>query len=81
MSQCGVNEGFEAWRQFVIEWEPKLRTRFVGLLMNVLGYRLRDDMPTKLAAFERTVHDYHLSQNNYSFDASQAYCFGNNLKL
>ena len=34
-----VNEGFEAWRQFVMDWEPKLRKRFVGLLMNVLGYR------------------------------------------
>ena len=55
---AGVNEGFEAWRQFVMEWEPKLRTRYVGLLMNVLGYRFRDDIPTKLAAFERTVHDY-----------------------
>ena len=22
------------------------------------GYRFRDDIPTKLAAFERTVHDY-----------------------
>ena len=53
-----VNEGFEAWRQFVMEWEPKLRTRYVGLLMNVLGYRFRDDVPTKLAAFERNVHDY-----------------------
>ena len=51
---AGVNEGFEAWRGFV----PKLRTRYVGLLMNVLGYRFRDDIPTKLAAFERTVHDY-----------------------
>ena len=38
-----------------MEWEPKLRTRYVGLLMNVLGYRFRDDIPTKLAAFERTV--------------------------
>ena len=55
---AGVNEGFEAWRQFVMEWELKLRTRYVGLLMNVLGYRFRDDIPTKLAAFERTVHDY-----------------------
>ena len=27
------------------------------LLMNVLGYRFRDDIPTKLSAFERTVHD------------------------
>ena len=41
-----------------MEWEPKLRTRYVGLLMNVLECRLRDDIPTKLAAFERTAHDY-----------------------
>ena len=54
---AGVNERFEAWRQLV-EWEPKVRTRYVGLLMNVLVYRLRDDIPTKLAAIERTVHDY-----------------------
>ena len=53
-----MNEGFEAWRQFVMEWEPKLRTRYVGLLMNVLGCRFRDDIPAKLAAFERTGHDY-----------------------
>ena len=26
--------------------------------MNVLGYRFRDDIPTKLTAFERTVHHY-----------------------
>ena len=26
--------------------------------MNVLGYRFRDDIPNKLAAFEKTVHDY-----------------------
>ena len=42
----------------MIEWEPKLRTRYVGLLKNVLEYRFRDYIPTKLAAFERTVHDY-----------------------
>ena len=38
---AGVNEGFEAWEQFVMEWQPKLQTRYVGLLMNVLGYRFR----------------------------------------
>ena len=54
---AGVNEGFEAWRQVVTEREPKLRTRYVGLLMNVLEYRFRDDIPPKLAASERTVHD------------------------
>ena len=30
---------------------------------------------------ERVVRRYHLGQNNYSFDALQAYCFGINLKL
>ena len=59
VSQCRRKRGgFEAWIQFVMEWEPKLRTRYAGLLMNVLGYRFRDDIPIKLAAFERTVHDY-----------------------
>ena len=26
--------------------------------LKVLGYRFRDDIPTKLAVFERLVHDY-----------------------
>ena len=42
----------------MLEWKPKLRTRYVGLLMNVLEYRVRDDITNKLAAFERTVHCY-----------------------
>ena len=42
----------------MMEREPNLRTRYVGLLMNVLGCRFQDDIPTKLAAFEKTVHDY-----------------------
>ena len=54
---AGVNEGFEAWRQFVMEWEPKIRTRCVGLRMNVLGHKFRDDIPTNLATFERTIHE------------------------
>ena len=41
---AGMNEGFEARKQFVMDSE----TEFVGFLMNVLS--------TKLAAFERLVH-------------------------
>ena len=40
---AGMNEGFEARKQFVMEWEMEC-----GLWMNVLS--------TKLAAFERLVH-------------------------
>ena len=29
----------------------------------------------------KTGHTYHLGQNDYSFDALQAYCFGINIKL
>ena len=47
---AGENEGFEAWRQFVMEWEPKP----VGLLMNVLYYQLKDDVPTKVGSVRKT---------------------------
>ena len=35
----GVNEGFEAWRQFAMEYDPKLKSRSVGLLMQVLAFK------------------------------------------
>ena len=34
----------------------------VGLPMNVLSYQLRDNIPTKLAAFERLVHESQSSE-------------------
>ena len=30
---------------------------------------------------QELLRSYHLGQNNYSFDALQAYCFGINIKL
>ena len=53
VSQRRRDRRVEAWRQFVMEWEPKL----VGLLMHVLSYRFRDDIPSKLAAFARLAHE------------------------
>ena len=64
---AGVNEGFEAWRQFVLEWEPKLRSRFVGLRMQAMAYKFTGDIPSALAAFERLVRDYE-SQSNKKID-------------
>ena len=58
VSQCRRERGARGLEAVRFGMEPKLRTRYVGLLMNVLGCRFRDDIPTKLAAFERTVHDY-----------------------
>ena len=42
----------------MIEWLPKL----VGLTMNVLSYRFKDDMRTRLAVFERLVHESQSSE-------------------
>ena len=64
---AGANEGFEAWRQFVLEWEPKLRSRFVGLRMQAMAYKFTGDIPSGLAAFERLVRDYE-SQSNKKID-------------
>ncbi len=33
---AGVNEGFETWRNLVVEYEPHLKTRSVGWLPQVL---------------------------------------------
>jgi len=55
---AGINEGFERWRQFVLEWEPRLQTRHVGLLMQVLSYQFDGELSNKLAAFERLITEY-----------------------
>ncbi|CAK0795275.1 unnamed protein product [Prorocentrum cordatum] len=65
---AGVNEGFEAWRQFVLELEPRLRGRFVvDLRMQAMAYKFTGDIPSALAAFERPVPDYE-SQSNKKID-------------
>ena len=55
---CGVNEGFEAWRSFAMEYEPKLKTRTVGMLMQVLGFKFGGNVAARLDAFERAIHEY-----------------------
>ena len=43
--------------------------------------QLEYDIPSTVWCQLRHHKKYHLLQNNYSFDALQAYCFGINLKL
>ena len=57
-SKAGVNEGFRAWRQFGLEWEPKFWTRLVAPLMNALPHPFKEDIPNMLEAFERLTHDF-----------------------
>ena len=42
---AGISEGLETWRQTTVEWEPKLMSRYVGLLLQnpliVRGYEVQ----------------------------------------
>ena len=60
-SKCynaGVTEGFESWRQFVLQWEPKLASRFVGLLMQLLTFQFEGDLSHKVSQFDRLIAAY-----------------------
>ncbi len=68
---AGVNEGFETWRNFVSEYEPRLRTRTVGLLMQVLSYKFSGNVATRLDGFERLVRDYESQSGESITDATR----------
>ena len=68
---AGVNEAFETWRNFVMEYEPRLRTRTVGLLMQVLSYKFSGNVATKLDGFERLVRDYESQSGEVVTDATR----------
>ncbi len=55
--EVGLNEGFEAWRSFAMESEPKLKTRTVGMLMQALNSKFAGNATARLDAFERAIHD------------------------
>ena len=54
----GIGEGFEAYRQLHLEYEPRAQSRFVGLLMNLLQFSFDGDIPAKIAEFEGKVKEY-----------------------
>ena len=68
---AGLNEGFETWRNFVTEYEPRLRTRTVGLLMQVLSYKFSGNVATRLDGFERLVRDYESQSGESVTDATR----------
>ena len=55
---AGVTEGYESWRQFVLQWEPKLASRFVGLLMQLLSFQFEGDLSARVSQFDRLVSAY-----------------------
>ena len=46
---AGINVGLETWRQFT-EWEPKLTSLHVRLLLQMFSFQLDGDMSAKLSS-------------------------------
>ena len=58
MHDVGIGEGLEGYRQLSLEYEPKVQSRFVGLLMSILSFSFDGDIPAKISEFERKIKDY-----------------------
>ncbi|CAK0856447.1 unnamed protein product, partial [Prorocentrum cordatum] len=58
MSTVSSGEGLEAWRQSVLDWDPKIRTRGVGLLIRILTATFSGDIPQSLDQFEHLIREY-----------------------
>ena len=55
---AGPGEGYETWRLFVAQWAPKLASRFVGLLTQLMSFHFDGDLVYKIGLFERLCCDY-----------------------
>ena len=54
----GQGEGLEAWRQLCKRYEPKMRARWAGMLVNILSWNFDGDVLQRVEAFEREITMY-----------------------
>eukprot|EP00959_Pyramimonas_sp_CCMP1952_P325402 6810935-Pyramimonas_sp.AAC.1 len=57
MSTILAREGLEAWRRAILDWDPEIRTRKVGLLIKILTVKFSVDIPQSLDQFEHLVRE------------------------
>ena len=55
---AGNLEGLEAWRQLTLRYEPRVRSRFAGQLLELLNYSFAGDVVARLEALERDIRAY-----------------------
>ena len=48
-------EGLKAWHSMVARWDPKVRSRSVGILLELMRFVFTGDLPSKMAEYERAV--------------------------
>ena len=55
---AGPAEGAGAWRSLCRRFEPRVRTRFAGILLGILNFDFSGDVIARLEAFERELSLY-----------------------
>ena len=66
-----TNNGLEVWRRMVMRWEPKVPSRFRGMLQGVLFPRWDSSGDTMqlITAWEKSVQDYEVQSQDKVSDA------------
>ena len=72
VQNCLVSNGLEVWRRMVPRWEPKVPSRFRGMLQAILFPRWDipgSDVTQLLTAWEKQVQDYEQQSGDKISDA------------
>lgn len=72
--------GLEAWRQLLIEFEPRTKGRFGGLLAQVLNFSFGEDVNNELNRFESAIKRYQDSSTEVLPDSIKVGIVMNNMK-
>ena len=57
---CGVGEGFEAYRRLYEQYHPRVASRYVGSLSLILATRFGQDLEAELEGFDKTIRRYEM---------------------
>ena len=55
---AGPGEGLLAWRSLCRRFEPRVKTRFAGVLLGLLNFDFSGDLIARMEAFERELAQY-----------------------
>ena len=58
LNVVGQGEGFLAWQRFLADYDPKIRTRRVGMLIQILTATFTGDLAQALDQFDTLIKEY-----------------------
>ena len=58
VANAGEREGIEAWRMLVRKYDPRIRSRWAGQLLEIMAWNFDGDVVGRIEAFEREITQY-----------------------